>query len=607
MRSLFHQRGSVLFGLALLFVNLLRAQSDFDPLTDVNLETRVEPAQVPAGGSGNLIMDIGLPENVHITSSDLGFFFVEPESVDGITWGKSIYPPGVDFQGDTIYKGQVEVVVPFTLTGDFTPGDLVAIKGIIGYQICTEIDPVFCTPPLERDFQTVLGITTGETSTSALETGGESGLTIEERARRALERGSLMALIWVFIGGVLLSFTPCVYPIIPITIAFIGARSGGSKLKGLSLSLVFVLGLALVYSILGVIAAATGGVFGLSTQNPWVIGFVTVIFLVMGVGMMGAFDISLPSSLQTKLSSGKRTGYLGALFVGATTGLVAAPCVGPVLIALLSWVSSTGRIIHGFIYLFVFACGLGVLFVVIGTFAGVVTALPKAGKWMERIKHGFGMILIAAAFYFGKSLVSDNLFTILIGLALLMLAGFLGCFSRLEAGASIGSKVGRGIAFFILLTGVFYLLLGLVRFEGIDLPPASNISNGAGSESGYSDTLHKVKWIYDDRTKAFDLAREKNKLLMIDFWADWCAACIELDHKTFSVPEVYNTINQDFIPLKIDGSKVTDELKAIWAEYSVKGLPTVLFLTPDGEELERFEAFRNEDQVMQVLKRVKEN
>ncbi len=607
MRSLFHQRGSVLFGLALLFVNLLWAQSDFDPLTDVNLETGVEPAQVPAGGSGNLIVDIGLPENVHITSLDFGFFFVEPESVDGITWGKSIYPPGVDFQGDTVYKGQVEVVVPFTLTGDFRPGDLVNIKGVVGYQICTEVDPIFCTPPLERNFQTVLGITTGETSTSALETGGESGLTIEERVKRALERGSLMALIWVFIGGVLLSFTPCVYPIIPITIAFIGARSGGSKLKGLSLSLVFVLGLALVYSILGVIAAATGGVFGLSTQNPWVIGFVTVIFLLMGAGMMGAFEISLPSSIQTKLSSGKRSGYLGALFGGATTGLVAAPCVGPVLVALLSWVSSTGRIIQGFIYLFVFACGLGVLFVVIGTFAGVVTALPKAGNWMERIKHGFGIILIAAAFYFGKSLVSDNLFTILIGLALLMLAGFLGGFSRLEAGASIGSKIGRGIAFFIMLTGAFYLLLGLVRFEGIDLPPASMISDGAGSESGYSDTSHKVKWIYDDRTKAFDLAREKNKLLMIDFWADWCAACIELDHKTFSVPEIYNTINLDFIPLKIDGSKVTDELKSIWAEFGVKGLPTVLFLTPDGEELERFEAFRNVDQVMQVLERVKEN
>ncbi|NQT33597.1 thioredoxin family protein [bacterium] len=607
MKSLFNQRGSVLLGLALLFVNPLRAQSDFDPLTDVNLETRIVPSQVSTGGSGNLIADIGLPENMHITSLDLGFFFVEPEAVDGITWQEPVFPPGIVFQGDTVYKGQVEVVVPFTLTGDFNPGDLVDIKGVVGYQICTETDPIFCTPPSERNFQTVLGITKGEISTSAVETGGESGLTIEERARRALERGSLMALIWVFIGGVLLSLTPCVYPIIPITIAFIGARSGGSKLKGLSLSLVFVLGLALVYSILGVIAAATGGVFGLSTQNPWVIGFVTVIFLVMGAGMMGAFEIALPSSLQTKLSSGKRSGYLGALFVGATTGLIAAPCVGPVLVALLSWVSSTGNIIHGFIYLFVFACGLGVLFVVIGTFAGVVTALPKAGKWMEKIKHGFGVILIAAAFYFGQSLVSDNLFTILIGLGLLMLTGFLGGFSRLEAGASIGSKIGRGIAFFIMLTGAFYLLLGLVRFEGIDLIPASMISDGAGSESGYSDKSHKVKWIYDDRTKAFDLAREKNKLLMIDFWADWCAACIELDHKTFSNPKVYNTINQDFIPLKIDGSNITDELKSIWAEYGVRGLPTVLFLTPDGEELERFEAFRNVDQVMQVLERVKGN
>ncbi|MDP8240150.1 MAG: cytochrome c biogenesis protein CcdA [Candidatus Hatepunaea meridiana] len=599
MRKYLFQRGLVIIGLALLYVSTLPAQIDFDPEADVALRTIVEPETLSIGIEGKLTIEIGLPEAVHITSQDMGFFFVQPDTINGVLWGNPVFPPGVEYEGDTVYRGLIEINLPVTISGDFKPNEQIELKGTVGYQICSEAEPIFCTPPVERNYSAMLIV--GDSS-------DESRLTIEERVKRALERGSFLALIWIFVGGVLLSFTPCVYPVIPITIAFIGAHSGGSRLKGLSLSLVFVLGLALVYSILGVIAAASGGVFGLSTQNPWVIGFVTVVFLVMGAGMMGAFELSLPAGFQSKLASGKRTGYIGALLVGGTTGLVAAPCVGPVLVALLSWVSSSGNLFLGFLYLFVFACGLGLLFIVIGTFAGAVTALPKAGGWMEKVKYVFGIILIAAAFYFGKSLITDNVFTLLVGLGLLMLAGFFGAFSRLDSGADLGAKVGRGIAFFVLIIGGFYVLLGIARMEGIKL------SGGAGSS--VAGTLnppktasikgeYKVNWMWDDEVKAFNMSNETGKVVMIDFWADWCAACKELDHQTFSAPEVYNIINNSFIPLKIDGSKITDDIKAIWARYNVKGLPTVLFISSDGEELARFEAFRTVEQVMPLLERLK--
>ncbi|MCF7811660.1 thioredoxin family protein [bacterium] len=582
----------------LVFTSIIQSQTSFDPVTDVPMSVTVK--------SNSLAISLKMPTNTHITSSDYGFFFVKPDQVEGVEYGQAFFPEGVEWNDETIYRGNIEISVPFNVSGDFNTGQEIKLSGIVGYQGCTEVDPIMCTQPVERLFSTLLVIESGNNAVSPIELDVNEieNLSIEQRVKRALETGSMMALIWIFIGGVLLSLTPCVYPVIPITIAFVGAKAGGSKLKGLSLSIVFVLGLAMVYSLLGVIAAATGGVFGLSGQNPWVIGFVTVVFLVMGAGMLGAFDITVPSSIQTKLASGKRSGYLGALFVGATTGLVAAPCVGPVLVALLSWVSATGNVFLGFLYLFVFAIGLGLLFVVIGTFAGALTALPKAGGWMQKVKYGFGIVLIVAAFYFGKPLVSDDVFTLLIGLGLILLAAFFGVFNRLEAESTTAQKIGRGFVFFMVIIGVFYLLLGLARIEGIcsdSLLPSAQKGSVSVVDNHSSPNIN---WIYDDEDDAFSRARDEGKLVMIDFWAEWCAACKEMDHKTFADPAVYTKINQNFIALKIDGTKVTEEVKAIWAKYKVKGLPAIIFFSHESEELYRFEAFHTSKQVIPVLDRL---
>ncbi|NQU06195.1 MAG: hypothetical protein HQ568_08900, partial [Calditrichaeota bacterium] len=303
--------------LTLLLNSILWSQVSFDPVTDVPMSVVIEPAQVPVNGSGKLIITLEMPAKTHITSRAYGFFFVNPNPTEGIKFGNAVYPAGVELDDEIVFQGNVKVSIPFTLIGDFTSGERIEFAGIVGYQGCTEVDPIMCTQPVERTFSTLLVIGSENNTNlnddivnrSQLETVEQENLTadddadlsIEQRVKRALETGSGMALIWIFIGGVLLSLTPCVYPVIPITIAFVGAKAGGSKLKGFSLSLVFVLGLAMVYSLLGVIAAATGGVFGLSGQNPWVIGFVTLVFLVMGAGMLGAFEITIPSSIQTKL------------------------------------------------------------------------------------------------------------------------------------------------------------------------------------------------------------------------------------------------------------------------------------------------------------------
>jgi len=585
------------------------AQIELDPVNDVGVTAKIDPDPAPQGGNSSLKVVIQLPSDVHISDREMGFFFLSIGEVEGLSWGLPSYPSGIEFEGETVYRGVVEIIYPFTVDGELGVGQQIEVSGTLGYQICTENDPIYCTPPIERDISAVTVVgkpVKGNVPTTT--TGAASDGSIESKALSALESGSLIALIWIFLGGMALSLTPCVYPIIPITIAFIGAKSDGSRLKGFTLSLVFVLGLALVYSTLGVIAAASGGVFGLSTQNPVIIVLVTVVFLVMGIGMLGAFEINLPSSWQTKMSSHGKSGYVGALLVGATTGLVAAPCVGPVLIALLGWVSSSGNLFTGFLYLFVFACGLGSLFVLLGTFAGAITALPTAGGWMENVKKVFGVILIGMAFFFGRPLIPDTWFTLGIGLATLMLAGLLGGFSLLSADSSMGQKVSRGLGSFILLLGAFYTLYGIAKFEGVNL---AGIGAGAGGQVLAGDVSQKnhegPNWIKDDFEAAFERASSTGDIIMIDFWADWCAACKEMDHKTFAKAEVYEIINEHFVPLKIDGTKVTKEMKAIWDKYDVRGLPTILFLTPEGEEVNRFEAFRTVNQVVPILNELKNN
>ena len=215
--------------------------------------------------------------------------------------------------------------------------------------------------------------------------------------------GSLIAAyLAAYVGGVLTSFTPCIYPVIPITIAYIGARGSASKLGGLTVSLVYVLGMAVTYTALGGLAAFTGRLFGQLQSNPWMYFLVANICVLMGLSMLGLFTITVPvpRAIANFRLTGQDKGFGGSFLVGIVSGLVVSPCTTPVLAVLLSLIAAKQQVMFGMSLMFVFALGLGTLLIIIGTFAQALAGIPRSGVWMTRINRIFGVILIGMGEYF---------------------------------------------------------------------------------------------------------------------------------------------------------------------------------------------------------------
>jgi len=233
-----------------------------------------------------------------------------------------------------------------------------------------------------------------------LDTINDWGFALGQTLQGQLQAGSVTAIFVVFAAGVLTSFTPCVYPMIPVTVTYIGGAAGGDRRRAVALSVTYVLGLATMYAALGVAAALLGKIFGDFTRNPWVYGAVAAIIFVLGLAMLDVFTIpALMTQLQGK--GVRRGGFVGAALMGVAAGFVAAPCTAPVLGLLLTYVGQTRNVVWGGSLLFVFALGLGMLLMLLGIFSGMLTSLPKAGAWMDRIKKAFGVAMLLIGLWFG--------------------------------------------------------------------------------------------------------------------------------------------------------------------------------------------------------------
>jgi len=217
-----------------------------------------------------------------------------------------------------------------------------------------------------------------------------------------LETSVFLAFLAAYLGGIVISFTPCTYPLIPVTIGFIGVQGSSSRLRGFMVSLFYVIGLAVTYSVLGAAAALSGRIFGQMQTTPWTYFIMANVCLVMGLSMLDVFNISVPvpHKLMKRTSQNDNKGFLDSFLIGIVSGIVIGPCTAPALGVLLGYVALKTNLLLGMSLLFVFAFGMGTLLIIVGTFAGIIAALPKSGKWMIKIKFISGLILIGAAEYF---------------------------------------------------------------------------------------------------------------------------------------------------------------------------------------------------------------
>ncbi|HEX9934287.1 MAG TPA: cytochrome c biogenesis protein CcdA, partial [bacterium] len=358
----------------------------------VRLQGQLNPPGLSQGGKGNWTILAEIAPDIHLSDAASGFFSVHPRPDDYVTFGGPIYPKGIEKPYGSIYRGKVSVTIPISLHVSAPIGER-TLTAEVRIQPCGEKNGICYSPETMRvSSKLVILAGIGQSLDLQAETGTDESMA--GRLRLALERGSILAFFLVFLGGLLTSLTPCVYPMIPITLAVIGAQASGSRMKGFVLSLFYVLGIAVTFSGLGVAAAKSGSLFGTVAQHSVVQVVLALVFFLMGLSLLGVFVLQIPASLAGKIRGKKRTGYLGALLTGLLAGLVVSPCIGPVLVVILAWVAKTGNAFLGFSLLFSFALGLGVLFILIGTFSGVLKNLPKAGVWTEHIETVFGVLLV---------------------------------------------------------------------------------------------------------------------------------------------------------------------------------------------------------------------
>lgn len=396
----------------------------------------------------------------------------------------------------------------------------------------------------------------------------------------------------IFLGGFLTSLTPCVYPLIPITVGVFGARQAESRGRALLLTTSYVVGMGIVFSALGVFAALSGRAFGSVLGNTWVVVGLAIFMIVLATSMFGAFEMALPSGLATKLNGVGGGGILGALLMGSVAGFLAAPCTGPVLTGVLTWVSQTRDPFIGGGLLFIYALGIGVPFFLIGVFT---VRMPKSGVWMEWVKSFFGVALLAlAASYlrdgfpkFGDLIAAGaNALgfwgTIGVGAVLAFVGVMIGAIHLSFKEAGQWALKGAGVA--AVLVG--FVLRMAAPMHVVDVPvvkdPITNI-NTASPEFVWAitfkiDEKNASPAQFDEVVKK---AQADCKPVLIDFFADWCAACKELDRDTYTSPLVKAEAER-FVKIKVDGTEDHEVLDELYKRFGVQGLPTVAFIDPMG-------------------------
>ena len=407
-------------------------------------------------------------------------------------------------------------------------------------------------------------------------------------------KGIYWVLLLAFLGGLLVSLTPCVYPMIPITLSIIGSRNENvSFSKGLALSTTYVAGLSLTYALLGLAAATFGAQIRGFIQGGLFQGLISIIFFLLALSMFDLILIQAPAGLRTRLGNIKKTGPVGIFFMGMVSGLMASPCVAAPLAGILAFIASTGSQILGFFMLLLFAWGMSVPLLLIGAFSGSMNALPRAGEWMNRVKEFYGFLLLAAAIYFAKPLVGVAWAELGIAALLAAFAAFLGLFTNVPDTAEMQPRVLKSFGVVAVAVACAFAISAASQWGCLCLPK---------SAAEKQSDMAEIFWLHDLK-QALAEAAQTGKTVFVDFRADWCSVCKDLELNVFPHSSVRPLLKR-MITVEIDATSPNEEVNAILKQYGIIGLPTLLFIGPDGEEIQnlRVVGFISPDQLEKKIR-----
>ena len=533
-----------------------------EPVEIVTAHGVLSVNQVQPGSTFQMAIVMKFAPNWHANANPAGEGLIPTEVIlpdhADLIFGEVVYPKAdvleIASLGGKVPVYHDEAVLGFQATLlDSAPFGQITLPFQLTYQACSDeqcllpktidVDVAIEVVGMTQSIQPINDAIFANLQLSPPDTPSETATSESGKFSQALSKGYFWAFLFVFVGGILTSFTPCVYPLIPITVSVFGAGESVSRLRSFLLSVTYVMGIALTYSILGVAVASTGAVFGQIMADPRVMVPVCGILIALGLSMLGVFELRVPYAVQNRLNTVGGAGFAGAFAMGTVAGIIAAPCTGPALGAVLSYVATTESVFLGFWLLLTYAIGMGLLFIVIGTFSSAIAALPRSGGWMYILENIFGVAIITVALYFLKDVFlplrtllqnSMGFFTVA---GVLVLAGVaLGKFSQRFKDLPRLVQLRKAIGVLLAVAGLYMFVGGLTTAE--------------------SDLV----WIADE-AQGLEAGRGEGKPVMLDFYATWCAACNELEH-TYSDPAVKSKLSK-FVNVKLDFTRNSEEVERL--------------------------------------------